>query len=210
MRNKKLPLTKNILKAKPFSVSDKSLLEQAVQKAVKTYLDQEQVLKKNKVKFKIKEESLRYLIVNELSKIKIFGDFPAKNPEKFILIQHTYNSLKRGKSYQYPDIATLGKNTKGDYNYYLAVEIKNNKKNDNYKDLNKCFGYVSEEKGSEMYQLALCVNFTGKSLVKETYKSNKSKGNVLFTTVENYGDSSQQKIVHIWCKKNSTTEKSTS
>lgn len=186
------------------------MLEQPVQKALTTYLNQEQVLKKNKVKFKIKEKSLRYLIVNELSKIKIFGDFPAKKPEKFILIQHTYNSLKRGKSYQYPDIAALGKNKEGDYNYYLAVEIKNNKKNANYIDLNKCFGYVSEEKGSEMYQLALCVNFCGKSLVKESYQSNKSQGNVLFTTVDNYGDVLQQRIVHLWCKKTKPSEKSTS
>jgi hypothetical protein len=184
-----------------YSVSEKALLENAIETAVQIYLEQEHLLKKSKVRLKIKEEALRYLIVAELSKIKIFGQFPAKNPEKFILIQHTYNTLKRGKRYQYPDIASLGKSRTGDYNWFLAVEIKNSRKQNNSADLTKCFGYVSEEKGREKYQLALCVNFNGRSLIREAYISTRGQGNVLFTTVDNYGDPAKQKIEHIWCKK---------
>jgi hypothetical protein len=203
MKNNKVKSTKMKTQVKNFSTEHKLQLEQAATNALELYLMQENVLRKNKItkkELKLKEEALRYLLVIELSKIGIFGKFPSKNVDRLILIQHTYNTLKKGSKLQYPDIVSIGKED-GSYNYFLAVEIKNNGGKDNVKDLNKCFGYVDNSKGSVQYELALCINFSGKRIIKPSYISNRSQGNVLYTTVENYSSTNSQKIAHYWCKK---------
>ena len=205
MKEIRVKSTKTKTQVKNFTTEHKLQLEQAATRALKLYLMQENVFRENKItkkELKLKEEALRYLLVIELSKEGIFGSFPSKKIDRFILIQHTYNTLKRGSKLQFPDIVSIGKKATGGYNYFLAVEIKNNGGKDNVKDLNKCFGYVDNNKGSVQYELALCINFSGKKIIKPNHvECSRSQGNVLYTTVENYHSVSDQDIVHYWCKK---------
>lgn len=130
---------------KKISLSKKKKLESALKRSLKLALVEMKSVNKG-----FSEESLRYIVMSELSKKEIWGSFP--NPienETKLLFQQEYNILKFKKRIFKPDIIS-----KNEEQHLLAIELKI--KND-ITDVDKCKEYISESKGWVSFDLAASV-----------------------------------------------------
>ena len=114
---------------KHVSISKKKKLESALKRSLNLALVEMKSVKKG-----FSEESLRYIVMSEISKKEIWGAFP--NPiesENKLLFEQEYNILKIKKKTFKPDIISKNENE-----HLLAIELKI--KNDII-DVRKCKKY---------------------------------------------------------------------
>jgi hypothetical protein len=128
------------------TVATKKKLETALKKALKQALiEMESVGSKS-----FSEESLRYLVMSEISKTEFWGTFPNQlNSENKLLFEQEYKRHKDRKETFKPDIVSINK-----HEHLLAIELKI--KND-IKDVDKCKEYIDPKKGSTCFKLAAAV-----------------------------------------------------
>ncbi|MFN5334215.1 MAG: hypothetical protein ACK5BV_03390 [Bacteroidota bacterium] len=130
------------------SINVKKKLETALRRALKLAL-----IEMDCVEDGFSEESLRYLVMSEISKKKIWGTFPNKPGGKTkLLFEQEYNILKFKKKTFKPDIVSK----KGE-EHLLAIELKI--KSD-VSDIDKCKEYINDNKGFVSFELAASVYAT--------------------------------------------------
>jgi hypothetical protein len=131
-------------------LAKKKKLESAIKNSLKLALIEMEI-----VGARFSEESLRYIVMNELSKKKIWGTFPNNSyNEEQLLFEQKYRKFKNKKGDFKPDIVSIKKD-----NHLLAVELKIT--NDE-KDIDKCKEYISEVKGHVSFELAAAVYATSR------------------------------------------------
>ena len=100
------------------------------------------------------EESLRYIVMKEISENGYYGTFPNRMDNKR-QIQFEYNYFKGKKNPKekfMPDIVSLERNER-----LLVIELKINRTRGSLiKDLKKCIEYLHENKG-EMFDMAAMI-----------------------------------------------------
>jgi hypothetical protein len=135
----------------------KKMLENALKKAL-----QQALIEMESVGDGFSEESLRYIVMSEISRLKIWGTFPNKpNCENKLLFEQEYNKLKFRKKTLKPDIVSKNNNE-----HHLAIELKI--KSD-VSDINKCKEYINEKKGRANFKLAASVYAIPKKLTQIAY-----------------------------------------
>jgi hypothetical protein len=138
------------------TVATKKKLETALKKALKQALiEMESVGSKS-----FSEESLRYLVMSEISKTEFWGTFPNQlNSENKLLFEQEYYRDKRDKDRKEtfkPDIVSINK-----HEHLLAIELKIT---NDIKDVDKCKEYIDPKKGSACFKLAAAVYAIHKDL----------------------------------------------
>lgn len=127
------------------SLSTKKKLESAVKSALK-----KAILEMEVVGNSYSEESLRYIVMEELSKQKYWGTFPNQSQNSnHLLFEQEYQVLKVRRRTFKPDIISKNQNEQ-----LLAVELKIK---NNSGDVNKCLEYINEEKGRSHFPLAAAI-----------------------------------------------------
>ncbi len=149
------------------SLSSKKKLESALKKALQLAL-----IEMESVGDCFSEEALRYLVMSEISKKKIWGTFPNKlNSKKKLLFEQEYNKLKYRKKTFKPDIVS-----QDEHEHLLVIELKI--KSD-ISDVDKCKEYLNEKKGDACFNLAAAVYATPKNVTQIAhlvqYKINHAK-----------------------------------
>jgi hypothetical protein len=162
-----------IIKKKEIEVAIKSALEQfALEIDVSHYYT---------------EETLRYLVVTQLSKLKEYGTLPNRFKTKPQLsCQYTYKQTRSEESKEWkPDIISAIWNKDGEIvDPILAVELKINNSD---RDFVKCMHYVNERIGEHSFKLAIMINILSEfrfdqDLYKKKFKS-RSEGKVYWCTL---------------------------
>lgn len=159
------------------------------------------------------EESLRYLVMFELSSKRHYeNDFPTypslKSTSRPVLLfefpyDRWYNVNKRmknklkqksGNAIYKPDIVCLKLNSKGEITeslYIIELKVKTNKS-----DIQKCAEYVHPDIGGQSFHFAICIDFKSANRWKEEpgeppsnsdlicHLSTRSKGNILWVSTD--------------------------
>jgi hypothetical protein len=98
------------------------------------------------------EESLRYIVMMELSKNGFWGNFPNREdgPKLFFEYEYIKNKVKSSSKVYKPDIVSVfnGKEC------LLAIELKIT---NSTKDIDKCLEYLDKNKGKETYKFATVI-----------------------------------------------------
>jgi hypothetical protein len=131
----------------------KKLLEKIIKNSLKNAIDEIAICGEL-----FSEESLRYLVMNELSKEKIFGTFPNDNNSSCKLVfEFAYSKNKRKSGTYRPDIASLkiGEAGKVENINPLVIELKIT--DWATYDIDKCREYVNPNKGKLFFNLAAVV-----------------------------------------------------
>ncbi len=133
------------------TVNQKKQIEEAIANALRAF----EVEYKNV--FHRSEESLRYLVATEISKLGVFGTLPntsRKTPQ--LLFQYSYQKFKTRDLVWKPDIISAKFNNNGDMvKPYFAIELKVNSSD---KDFPKCQNYVSQKFGIYAFDLSILIN----------------------------------------------------
>jgi hypothetical protein len=142
------------------TVATKKKLESALKKALKQALiEMESVGSK-----RFSEESLRYLVMSEISKTEFWGTFPNQlNSKNKLLFEQEYIRLKDRKETFKPDIVSI--NVK-EQEHLLAIELKITR---DIKDLDKCKEYIDPKRGRACYKLAAAVYAIHRDLPQIAY-----------------------------------------
>jgi hypothetical protein len=105
------------------------------------------------------EESLRYIVVDEISKANFWGNFPNNSEDKKLVFEYAYPKFQReGKKGTYrPDIVSLKIDANGNVSEenLLAIELKISSWAT--KDIVKCREYLNPKKGKKYFQLSAVV-----------------------------------------------------
>lgn len=127
----------------------------ALQNALKLAIIEKEIIGKN-----FKEETLRGIVMNELSRQNVWGSFPNSNTNNLILLyEYKYLRRKTGLKKEFIiDIASISNSNESDC--FLAVELKiSNNFNSFRKDIQKCKNYLSSSRGFDVFELAAFVSF---------------------------------------------------
>ena len=148
-------------------LSSKKKLESALKKALQLAL-----IEMESVGNCFSEEALRYIVMSEISKKKIWGTFPNKlNSKKKLLFEQEYNKLKYRKETFKPDIVSQDEDE-----HFLVIELKI--KSD-ISDVDKCKEYLDAKRGNACFKLAAAVYATPKNVTQIAhlvqYKINHAK-----------------------------------
>jgi hypothetical protein len=135
------------------TVETKKKLESALKKALKQAL-----IEMESVGFDcFSEESLRYLVMSEISKTELWGTFPNKlNSKNKLLFEHEYNKLKVRRKTLKPDIVSIN-----EHEHLLAIELKIKS---GISDVDKCKEYIDPKTGRACFKLAAAVYAIHKDL----------------------------------------------
>jgi hypothetical protein len=167
-------------------------LKIALKKALELAIQEKKITGKN-----FKEETLRGIVMNELSQQNLWGNFPNSNTSKSVLLyEYKYRRRKTGLKKEYiVDIASISRSMESDYTFnenacFLAVELKtsNNLKSFN-KDIQKCRNYISSTRGFDVFELAAFVSFnpiyvnTLLEIIGKKKKADGRNGRLLLATV---------------------------
>lgn len=142
----------------PDILNKKKALESAVKNALKLAL-----IEMNVVGNRFTEESLRYIVMNEVSKKKIWGTFPNHySNNEHLLFEQKYKKFKNKNGHFKPDIVSI-KNEE----YLLAIELKIT--NDE-SDIDKCKEYINNERGHVIFDLAAAVYATPQNVSQAAHR----------------------------------------
>lgn len=135
------------------TVATKKKLESALKKALKQALiEMESVGSK-----RFSEESLRYIVMSEISKTEFWGTFPNQlNSENKLLFEQEYIRFKDRKETFKPDIVSIN-----EHEHLLAIELKIKS---GISDMDKCKEYIDPKKGGACFKLAAAVYAIHKDL----------------------------------------------
>lgn len=103
------------------------------------------------------EETLRYIVIMELSKLKEYGSIPNKFKTKPQLsCQFVYKKKKSAETDEWrPDIISAKFDKSGELiDPILAIELKINSSD---KDFEKCQHYINEKVGNHVFKLAVMI-----------------------------------------------------
>lgn len=131
----------------------KSLLEQVVKNALNRAIN-EIIICENL----FSEEALRYIVMDELSKMQIWGQFPNnKQSEKRLVFEFAYPKFKRKVGTFRPDIASLNIDKNGNVltSNSLAIELK--VADWATQDIVKCRNYLDPKQGKINFDLAAVI-----------------------------------------------------
>jgi len=131
----------------------KKILEKIIENSLKNAIDEIAICGEL-----FSEESLRYLVMNELSKEKIFGSFPNDNNTSCKLVfEYAYSINKRANGIYRPDIASLKIDGTGNVEKINPLVIELKITDWATKDIVKCREYVNPNKGKLFFNLAAVV-----------------------------------------------------
>ncbi len=147
------------------------------------------------------EETLRYIVVSQISALKEYGSIPNRSKTKPQLsCQYTYKKSKGKTSEEWkPDIISAIWDKDGNIDDpILAIELKINAKDS---DFDKCNHYVNERIGLHQFKLAIMINIEsewrfGFDPYKKKIKS-RSEGKIFWCTLDRTLDG-RPKIVGKW------------
>jgi hypothetical protein len=147
------------------------------------------------------EETLRYLVVTQISSLKEYGTIPNRFKTKPQLsCQYTYKKSKSKASKEWkPDIISAIWNKDGVIvDPILAVEIKINSSDT---DFEKCIHYVNDKIGQHSFQIAIMINIKAEwrfdlEYYKKKFKT-RNEGKVYWCTLDETIDG-KPKIVGKW------------
>lgn len=133
---------------------ERKALESAVIKSLEiAYMEREVT------KSEFKEESLRYIVLSQISQKQLFGKFPNKQKGKILVMQHTYErQKKKNAGVYYPDIASLKLTPSGNISksmHPLAIELKIHERIK--EDINKSRDYLNK-RGKQRFRLCAVVS----------------------------------------------------
>lgn len=104
------------------------------------------------------EESLRYIVLNEISKEKIFGTFPNEHSSKNrLVLEFPYLKNKKTAGIFRPDIASIKIDDDGVVQNCNPIVIELKITHWATKDIVKCREYINPNKGRIFFNLAVVV-----------------------------------------------------
>lgn len=183
---------------------NKKILEDAVIKSLNLAF-----IEFNKTKKYFSEEALRYIVIQEISKKKLWGTFPNNSKKNTHLIfEFPYNKFKKIIGHYKPDITSLRFDSNGNIHTInpLAIELKITK-NNSTKDINKCREYIHPNKGKYLFELAAFIIVTNKNIDYEikqlVNRQNKKRINeddkkILLGYLDTSDDNPSAKLLWIW------------
>ena len=144
------------------------------------------------------EEALRYIVLEELRRIKFLGEFPNKIKAKYhIYFEYNYKKFKTKKGVFRPDIASIVNPLKPQIfinTHPLAIELKIT--SEIRKDIVKCREYISSKKGEIHFEYAMLIVVPSQKKIS----SLRDQVNVLKTRHSQMKSlPKQEKILFCWC-----------
>lgn len=147
------------------------------------------------------EETLRYIVMSQMSALKEYGTIPNRYKTKPQLsCQYTYKKSKSKISEEWkPDIISAIWDKDGIIiDPILAIELKINHSDS---DFEKSYHYVNERVGSHKFKLAIMINIESEwrfslDFYKKKLKS-RSEGKIYWCTLD-YTNEGKVKIVGKW------------
>ena len=172
----------------------------------------EEVIKKSLELFAIEikyskhytEETLRYLVITQISKLKIYGQIPNRTSNGAqISCEYKYGRTKSSASKNWqPDIISAKWDKEGNMvDPIFAIELKAVSSD---KDFRKCRDYIHKKIGKHTFQIAICIDIGSEWRMADNYykklKTTRSKGRILWCTLGKKNDGTTTIICNWFCK----------
>jgi hypothetical protein len=184
----------------PISVNRKKELEEAIKKSLELFAIEIKYSKH------YTEETLRYLVITQISKLKTYGQIPNRTLSGAqISCQYKYGrtTSPESKNWQ-PDIISAVWDKEGNLiDPIFAIELKVRSSD---KDFEKCRNYIHRKRGTDSFQIAICIDIGSEWRMSIDYfkklKTTRSKGRLLWCTLSEKIDRSPKIICRWYCSEN--------
>lgn len=181
----------------PITINRKKDLEEAIKKSLELFAIE---LKYSK---HYTEETLRYIVISQISKLKLYGQIPNRTSSGAqISCEYKYGRTKSSVSKNWqPDIISAIWDKEGNIiDPIFAIELKTNSSD---KDFKKCRDYIHKKIGTHSFQIAICIDLGSEWRMADNYykklKTTRSKGRILWCTLSEKIDGSTKIICRWYC-----------